>query len=218
MLKHLILPVVASMLSLSTRAQAHAGIALDYEHIQAPVYENLGSGSAVGGSVFLYAPFAHKLGLDMSLDIAGGHTTYQFLPFSPDPGFPVPAHVVSDRRDFTYAAIPVHIVYSHSFRHLRLFGGAGMAFTHLSMDPQNFHGWEMGGTCNTLSLSFKGGVELFRHIVLSGEFRPVNAVVNKTDSYQYYAYKVSNLLSVKLGYEFGPIYWTKHSTRKRPNT
>jgi len=205
------------MLSLSTRAQAHVGLALDYEHIHAPVYENLGSGSAVGGSAFLYAPFAHNLGLDMSLDFAGGHTTYQFMPFSPAPGYPT--HVVSDRRDFTYTAIPVHIVYSYSSRHVRLFGGAGMAFTHLSMDVQNFHGWEMGGTCNTLSLSIKGGAELFRHIALSGEFRPVNAVVNKTDKYQYNAYKVSNLLSVKFGYAFGDIRPTKHSVRKkRPNT
>jgi len=217
MLKHLILPALALTLSLATHAQTKIGLALDYEHIQAPALQNLGSGSGMGGSVFFYAPLKHNLGLDVSFDLAGGHTTYQFYPFSPDPAW-VPT-LVSEKRSFFYTAIPVHLVYSHTFRQLRLFAGAGVALASVGMSVQSFHGFEMGGTCTTFSGSFTAGLELFQHVMLSGEFRPFNTVLNKTDRYQYTPYKVDNLLSVKLGYVLGTIHATKHSAgKKHPNT
>ncbi|WP_431216655.1 hypothetical protein ACQ86N_19960 [Puia sp. P3] len=213
--KTLILCAAALMLSLLTQAQARTGLALDYEHIQSPALGNLGPGSGMGGSVFIHAPFAHNLGLDLSLDLAGGHTTYQYYPYNPSPGSV--SHLTSLKRPFFYSAIPVHLVYSHSYRQMRLFAGGGFAFTHLSMDEADFHGWQMGPTCNTISLSFKAGFELFSHIVFSGEFRPASAVVSKTTAYQPERYKIANQLSVKLGYAFGSQRPANHSSKTYSN-
>ncbi|MBS1603949.1 MAG: hypothetical protein JST42_14880 [Bacteroidetes bacterium] len=209
MLKHLILPALALTLSLAAHAQAQAGLAFDYEHIQSPRLQNLGPGSGQGGSAFIYFPLKHNFGFDLSLDIAGGHTSFDYYPFSPTPT--VVPQLTTIERSFTYSAIPVHIVYNWSFPHLRLFVGAGAAFTHLSMEELAFHGWSLAPNCNTLSLSLKGGLELLRHLVFSSEFRPLNAVVSKNGQYQYYSYSVSSLLSLKLGYAFGNIRPIKHS-------
>jgi hypothetical protein len=211
MLKHLILPVIALVLSLSTQAQVRAGLALDYEHIQAPALYNLGSGSGMGGSIFFRFPFLNTLGLDCSLDIAGGHTTYEFYPFSPYPNYP--SSKIAAKRSFIYTGIPVYLVYGRSFRHVRVFVGAGPSLSLLSMDEASGHGWSLGSSCTTISASFKAGFLLYQHVMLSGEFRPWSTVLSKSDAYQYYSYKFSNLLSVKLGYEFGAIRSTKHSSR-----
>jgi hypothetical protein len=211
MLKHLILPAIALVLSLSTHAQLRAGLALDYEHIQAPAYYNVGPGSGMGGSIFLRLPFSNKLGLDCSLDLAGGHTTYEFDPYSPYPNYPVSR--VAAKRSFFYTGIPVYFVYSLSFQHVRVFVGAGPSLSLLSMGDAFGHGWSLGPKCNTITASFKAGFQLYKHVMFSGEFRPWSTVLNKTDAYQYNGYKISNLLSVKLGYEFGAIRSTKHSSR-----
>ena len=216
MLKHLILPAIALMLSFSSNAQVKAGLAFDYEHINAPAYYNVGSGSGFGGSVFFRAPLSHNLGIDWSLDIAGGHTTYQFYPFSPDPGWP--SHITPVKRSFVYTGLPVYLVYSLSFRTVRVFAGAGPSLSMLSMDDAQGHGWSMGSNYIGVAASFKAGVQLFQHLLLSGEFRPWIATVNKTAQFQYDRYKVSNQLSVKLGYEIGTIRSAKHSAgKKHPN-
>jgi hypothetical protein len=89
----------------------------------------------------------------------------------------------------------------------------------LSMDGAQGHGWSMGSNYIGVGASFKAGVQLLRHLLVSGEFRPWMATVNKTAQYQYNRYKVSNQLSVKLGYEIGTIRSTKHSAgKKHPNT
>jgi len=209
--KHLILPAIALVLSLSTHAQVRVGLALDYEHIQAPAYYNVGSGSGMGGSIFLRLPFSNNLGLDCSLDIAGGHTTYEYYPFSPYPNYP--AGKTAEKRSFVYTGIPIYLVYSLSFRQVRVFAGAGPSLSLLSMGDASGHGWSLGSNCNTITASFKAGLQLHQHVLLSGEFRPWSTVLNKTDAYQYSRYKISNLLSVKLGYEFGAIRSTKHSSR-----
>jgi hypothetical protein len=211
MLKHLILPAIALLLSLSTHAQLRAGLALDYEHIQAPAYYNIGSGSGMGGSIFFRLPFSNHLGLDCSLDLAGGHTTYEYYPYSPDinsqPG------KTAVKRSFIYMGIPVYLVYSRSFRQVRVFVGAGPSLSLLSMDNAGGHGWSMGPRYNTITASFKAGVQLYKHVLLSGEFRPWSTALNKTDAFQYTPYKISNQLAVKLGYEFGKA---KHSARSHP--
>ena len=211
MLKHLILPAIALLLSLSTHAQVRGGLALDYEHIQAPALYNMGSGSGMGGSIFLRFPFSKNLGLDCSLDIAGGHTTYEYYPFYPYPTYTPNKTAV--KRPFVYIGIPIYLVYSLSFRQVRVFVGAGPSLSHLSMDNAGGHAWSLGPDCNTLSASFKAGFQLYQYVILSGEFRPWSAVINKTDPYQYDRYKISNQLSVKLGYVLGP---TKHSARSHP--
>jgi len=217
MQKPLVLTTAALMLSLLTHAQAQSGLAFDYVHIHAPAMLNIGSGSGMGGSVFFYAPLPKdNLGLDISIDIAGGHTTYAYYPFNPSVGGS--STLVSVKRPFVYSALPVHVVYSHSYRQLRLFAGAGLFFSHLSMDEAGGHGWSMGSTCNTIGLSFKAGFQLLQHVVLSGEFRPVSADVSKTDPYQPNSYKISNQVSLKLGYAFGKIQPTKHSSPKHSNS
>ena len=215
MLKHLILPAVALVLFLSTHAQLRVGVALDYEHIQAPAYYNVGSGSGMGGSIFLRFPFSNNLGLDCSLDIAGGHTTYEYYPYSPDPNYQ-PGKIAA-KRSFFYTGIPVYLVYSLSFRQVRVFAGAGPSLSLLSMGEALGHGWSLGPNCNTITASFKAGFQLYRHVILSGEFRPWTTVLNKTDMFQYNRYKISNLLSVKLGYEFGAIRSTKQSPHSHPD-
>lgn len=215
MLKHLILPAIALVLSLSTHAQVRAGLALDYEHIQAPAYYNLGSGSGMGGSFFLRIPFSKNLGLDCSLDIAGGHTTFKFDSYSPVVNDP--SYIVAEKRSFFYTGIPVYLVYSLSFRQVRVFVGAGPSLSLLSMAEETGHGWYLGPRCSTITASFKAGFQLYQHVILSGEFRPWSSLLNKTSTYQYNPYKISNLLSVKLGYEFGTIPPAKHSSRSQPN-
>ena len=85
------------------------------------------------------------------------------------------------------------------------------------MDEAGGHGWMMGTTCNTVGLSFKAGLQLMQHVVLSGEFRPVNAVVSKSDPYQPNSYKISDQVSLKLGYAFGKIRSTKRSASTHSN-
>lgn len=210
MLKHLILPAITLVLSLSTQAQVKAGFALDYEHIQAPALYNLGSGSGMGGSIFLRFPFSNKFGLEGSVDIAGGHTTYEYYPYYPYPTYS--SSKIAAKRSFIYMGIPVYFVYSRSFRQVRIFAGAGPSLSLLSMGDASGHGWSLGSNCKAITASFKAGFQ-YQHVLLSGEFRPWNTVINKTDSYLDYRYKISNLLSVKLGYEFGAIRSTKHSSR-----
>ena len=210
MLKHLIPPVLALALTLSANVSAHAqakiGFALNYEHIQSPALWNVGSGSGYGGSLFFRFPFSHRFELDGSLDLAGGHTTYQYYLYPPYPNDP---ELKTAKRSFFKTTIPVHLVYSLSFRQVRVFAGAGPAFSFLSVASEQGHAWTLGPSCNTLSASFMAGFELYQRIVISGEFRPWNTVVS-TNKDQYHRYKISNLLSVKLGYE---LPMPKHFSR-----
>ncbi|MBS1664496.1 MAG: outer membrane beta-barrel protein [Bacteroidetes bacterium] len=204
MIKYLIAPLFALALSFSVQAQARFGLAFDYEHIQAPRYENIGSGSGYGGSFFVRAPFSSHWGLDGSLDIAAGHTQTDYPSFSPSSVFSIATALVTQRRSFVSTTLPLHIVYSLSFQNVRVFAGPGLAFSHIQAEEYDFHGLKLDPNCSMLIGSVRAGCQLYQHVVLSGEFRFFKAYLSNDNN------RVSNFLSVKLGYEFKPL---KHSAR-----
>lgn len=195
MLKHLITPFLALTLSLSAHAQLHMGLAFDYQHMPAPSIQNIGNGSEYGGSVFFRVPFSSHLNLEWSVDLGGGKSrTYYWTP-TQQPPYP-DAHIIPRDQSLVYVGIPVHLTYSHSFRDLRVFAGPGIAWTTIAITGPALMGSNNNNSdCSSIAASFKAGCELYRHIVLSGEFRPWRAYLKNNES------RFSNNLSVKLGYE-----------------
>ncbi|WP_431216656.1 outer membrane beta-barrel protein [Puia sp. P3] len=211
MLKPLVLAAMALTLSLSGRSQLRPGLAVDYEHIKAPAFGNIGTGSAWGGSIFFRYPFPrnHRLSLDFSFDFAGGNTSVQYYIYVPDPNTPMP--IGTQSVSLVYVGIPVYLTYSRTFGHLRVFAGAGPSFASYSAGEVIGHGFYMKPNFTAITASFKAGCELFDHLMLSGEIRPWKGFLGRSG-----VSKVDNMLSVKLGYEFAAP--TKHSRRKRSNT
>jgi hypothetical protein len=202
MLKNLILPVLALALSFSARAQLKAGLAADYEHIQAHSLYDLGSGSGWGAGLFFHYPFHSRWGLDWSADLAGGSTrvTYYYYPTVGVPGLVYLAH---DNRSFIYFGVPVHLVYSIPFRKGRVFAGPGISWSYLNQTGI-LESYYEHTQVQMIAASVKAGCRFLKSIVLSGEFRPWVSVINKPRGYS----NPSNLLSVKLGFEFERL---KHS-------
>jgi len=203
MLKYLILPAVALVLSSSISAQVKFGIALDYEHIQSKSFSPIGTGNLYGGSLFFRVPVSKSLELDWSLDIAGGHVRTEYWQMSP---FPYdPPREMSENRSTFYLGVPIHLVYDLPFRGGRVFAGPGIAWSHLhavGTFPNGYHptSGEAGGS--VIAASFKAGFQLYKYFILSGEFRP-------WISHAYVS--TSNLLSLKLGYELSTIKQSSHS-------
>ena len=211
MIKHLITPLFALVLSFSVNAQVHIGLGFDYEHIQASSSRNIGSGSGYGGSLFFRVPLSSHWSLDWSVDLASGHTQTNYWvnpPFTMGP--PLPAIPASEKRSFLYGAIPLHVLYDQSFQHVRVFAGPGLSYSRISgMEKIFLHADRIEGNCTVLAVSLMAGCELYQHVVLSGEFRPWKFYLSDNGN------KISNLVSVKVGYA---IKATKHSSRSRSHT
>jgi hypothetical protein len=203
MLKYLILPAVALVLSLSTHAQVKVGVALDYEHIQSDAFSPIGNGKLWGGSVFFHFPVSKLLELDWSADAAGGNIRGEFWVYPPFPNDP--PFTVSENRHTFYLGVPVHLVYDFPFRGGRVFAGPGIAWSHLRVEgtyPNGYHNTTGAAGGSMIAASFKAGFQLYKYFTLSGEFRPW--ISNASTS-------PSNLLSLKLGYELGPLKQSSHS-------
>lgn len=203
MLKYLILPAVAMVMSISISAQVKVGVALDYEHIQSETFSPIGTGKLWGGSVFFHFPVSKRLELDWSADAAGGKIRGEFLEYSPFPNDP-PVKVSENRHTF-YLGVPVHLVYSLPFRGGRVFAGPGIAWSHLHVEgtyPNGYHNTAGVAGGSMIAASFKAGFQLYKYFTLSGEFRPW---ISKASA------SLSNLLSLKLGYELGLLKQSSHS-------
>ncbi|HEY6902232.1 MAG TPA: hypothetical protein VI233_16360, partial [Puia sp.] len=155
------------------------------------------SGSGYGGTLFSSIPLSSHFGVDWSLDLAGGHTTYSS--WSPAGG--MNALPTIGKRSFLYTNIPVYMTYRVGSKNAAAFIGLGLSYTRVTGDQVSLHGGSINNV-TFLGLPVKIGCELYQHIVLSVETAIAKTYLSNNDT------RIDNIISAKLGYVFTT---TKHS-------